>query len=143
MRASRMTRGEEESTAGGRDEGMRQRGARKKERATWKKRACLNGERGGVARSLACSRERLKVSLIFLTITPHPSFSLRRPLFGKLKGPTPSRSRHHPRKAPVPLAKGRAGGRGVTVSHSSGPVSSGKLTEEPRKRNCLLVDGVL
>lgn len=38
-------------------------------KARWKKRAHLNGEEGR-SRLLACSRERLKVSLIFPTITP-------------------------------------------------------------------------
>lgn len=94
----------------GRQEGGRRRRRRKsrgsERRSEWKKRARLNGVGGGVARArLLC--ERLKVSLIFPTITPPVFLLVARLLFAKLKGPTPSRSRHHPRGAVLlPLARG-------------------------------------
>lgn len=104
-----------------REGGRRKRRRRSKWRPEWKKRARLNGVGGGVVGAcLLC--ERLKVSLIFPTITPPVFLLVARLLFAKLKGPTPSRSRHHPRGAALhPFAQGgiKGGWRASAFSHPS------------------------
>jgi len=100
-------------------------------------KARLNGEGGGVAR--ACLREVESFSHIS---NNHSARLSPRPLFAKLKGPTPSRSRHHPRGAvPLPLTqrmKQRVDGASA-VSHPS----SKNAMEKPRERYYVVVGNVL
>lgn len=131
LHASRKTRG-------WKGEQGEERRRRSKRRSKWKKRARLNGVGGGVARAcLLC--ERLKVSLIFPTITPPVFLLVARLLFAKLKGPTPSRSRHHPRGSCPPPS--RAGWM-VRASFHILPIKM-QPTEKPRERYCVIVGDVL
>lgn len=123
-----------------RERGKRKGRRRSKRRLEWKKRARLNGEGGGVARAcLLC--ERLKVSLIFPTITPPVFLLVARLLFAKLKGPTPSRSRHRPRGTVLLSLTGWRQGWMVRTPRIL--LAKMQLTEKPRERYRIVVDDVL
>lgn len=133
----------------------REREKEMKEKIEWKKRIRFNNERRGVACAcLPCERKekekrigeggrRLKVSLIFPTIIPSVLLLVARLLFGKLKGPTPSRSRHHSRGA-VLLTKD--GAKGEWCEHrlfrirSSGKSATDGEISKPAERDTVSLD---